>query len=81
VDARLADERSRRKQDDDRDSKQMALGITSMALGIPISAIAAGTADLPGLVASWAGHRRGERDLRLAAPSAADMTSCRTRVR
>jgi NCAIR mutase (PurE)-related protein len=55
VDARLADERSRRKQDDDRDSKQMALGITSMALGIPISAIAAGTADLPGLVVSWAG--------------------------
>ena len=55
VDARLAEERSRRKQDDDRDSKQMALGITSMALGIPISAIAAGTADLPGLVTSWAG--------------------------
>ena len=55
VDAGMAEARSRRKQEDDRDSKQMALGITSMALGIPISAIAAGTAELPGLVVSWAG--------------------------
>ncbi|HEX6248095.1 MAG TPA: hypothetical protein VFZ64_09520 [Nocardioidaceae bacterium] len=55
VDARLAERRSERKHEDERGSKQMALGITSLALGIPISAIAGGIGDLPGLVVAWAG--------------------------
>lgn len=55
VDARIAERRSERKHEEERNSKQMALGISSLALGIPISAIAAGTADLPGLVVSWLG--------------------------
>jgi hypothetical protein len=55
VDARLAEARAGRKHDGDMDSKQLALGITSLALGIPLSAIAAGTADTAGLLAAWAG--------------------------
>ena len=35
--------------------RQLALGIVSMGVGIPISAISAGIADLPGLVVAWAG--------------------------
>lgn len=55
VDARLAELKASRRLDEERHSKQMAMGITSLALGIPISAIAGGIADLPGLVVSWAG--------------------------
>jgi hypothetical protein len=39
VDSRLAEERARRRHSSDRDSKQLALGIVTMSLGIPISAI------------------------------------------
>ena len=35
--------------------RQLALGIVSLGVGIPISAISAGIADLPGLVVAWAG--------------------------
>ena len=43
------------QRDDDGDSKQLALGIVSLGTGIPISGIAAGTADLPGLAVAWGG--------------------------
>ncbi len=43
------------RRDDSRDSKQLALGIVSLGTGIPITAISASTADLPGLVVAWAG--------------------------
>ena len=55
VDARLAEAKATRKHEDDKDSKQLSLGITSLALGIPLSAVAAGTADTPGLVTAWIG--------------------------
>ena len=55
VDARLAAAKAERKHEDDKDSKQLALGITSLALGIPLSAIAGGTADVPGLFFAWTG--------------------------
>ena len=40
---------------DNGDSKQLALGILSVGAGIPITAIAASIADLPGLVVAWTG--------------------------
>ena len=43
------------RREDDTDSKQLALGIVSLGTGIPISAIAAGTAGLPGLITAWVG--------------------------
>ena len=33
----------------------MTLGIVSLGVGIPISAISAGIADLPGLLVAWGG--------------------------
>jgi hypothetical protein len=35
--------------------RQLALGITSLGVGIPITAISAALADLPGLGIAWAG--------------------------
>ena len=35
--------------------RQWILGIVSLGTGIPITAIAGGTADLPGVLAAWAG--------------------------
>ena len=35
--------------------RQLALGIVSLGVGIPISAISAGIADLPGLIVAWTG--------------------------
>lgn len=35
--------------------RQLALGIVSLGVGIPITAISAAMADLPGLVVSWLG--------------------------
>jgi hypothetical protein len=55
VDARLAYEHSLHASDGIQDGRQVALGITSLALGIPISGIAAGIDHLPGLVVAWAG--------------------------
>jgi hypothetical protein len=37
------------------DGNALALAIVSLGTGIPITAIAAGVADLPGLVVAWAG--------------------------
>ena len=34
---------------------QLTLGIVSLGTGIPITAIAGGTADLPGIMVAWAG--------------------------
>ncbi len=55
VDARLAQERALRKDGHDRDGKQLALAITTLALGIPISAVSGGIAELPGLIVAWGG--------------------------
>ena len=35
--------------------RQMTLGIVSLGAGIPITAISAGIADLPGLLVAWTG--------------------------
>ena len=55
VDAQLAERRHQRQQVDSRDSKQLALGIVSLGCGIPITAIAAGISDLPGIIVAWSG--------------------------
>jgi predicted TPR repeat methyltransferase len=55
VDAALTERRQQRETVDSRDSKQLALGIVSLGCGIPITAISAGTADLPGLLVAWGG--------------------------
>ena len=53
VDAQLAERRHQRQQVDSRDSKQLALGIVSLGCGIPITAIAGATTDLPGIIVAW----------------------------
>src|SRR6185295_6542187 len=55
VDAQLAERRHQRQQDDSRDSKQLALGIVSLGCGVPITAIAGGITDLPGIIVAWTG--------------------------
>lgn len=55
VDARIAERQAERKRADERSNRQLSMGITSMALGIPISAIAGGIGDVQGLFVSWAG--------------------------
>ena len=55
VDAQLAERRHQREQVDSRDSKQLALGIVSLGCGIPITAIAGGITDLPGIIVAWSG--------------------------
>jgi predicted TPR repeat methyltransferase len=55
VDAQLAERRHQRQQVDSRDSKQLALGIVSLGCGIPITGIAAGITDLPGIIVAWSG--------------------------
>ncbi|HEY6932089.1 MAG TPA: hypothetical protein VI452_01720 [Marmoricola sp.] len=55
VDARIAHEQALRRAEGRRDGGQVALGITSLALGVPISGIAAGISHLPGLVVAWGG--------------------------
>ena len=44
-----------RRQESERDGRQLTLGIVSLSTGIPITAISAGIADLPGLVVAWGG--------------------------
>ncbi len=48
VDEQIEMQRRASRRDDSRDSKQLALGIVSLGTGIPITAISASTADLPG---------------------------------
>lgn len=55
VDARLAARAAETEQSRAREGRQLALGITSLALGIPLTAVAGGIADLPGIVATWMG--------------------------
>jgi hypothetical protein len=55
VDAQVAEQNRSRRQDSQRDSHRLALAIVSLGTGIPITAVAAGTADLAGLVVAWAG--------------------------
>lgn len=55
VDAQVAERGRTRRDDNDRDSHRLALAIVSLGTGIPITAVAAGTAELPGLVVAWAG--------------------------
>ncbi len=55
VDAQVAEAQRARQQEGASNAGQMTLGIVSLGTGIPITAIAAGTADLPGLIVAWAG--------------------------
>jgi hypothetical protein len=55
ADARIAQDRRHRSNETQRQNHQLTLGIVSLGTGIPITAIAAGTADLPGLVVAWVG--------------------------
>ena len=55
VDAQVAEHQRGRREDSDGDSRQLALSIVSLGTGIPITAIAGGTADLAGVVVAWAG--------------------------
>ena len=54
---RHTDERSREDREDARrgNTHRFVLGIVSLGSGIPITAIAGGTADLPGVIVAWAG--------------------------
>ncbi|HEY5785427.1 MAG TPA: hypothetical protein VIT65_11675 [Microlunatus sp.] len=54
---RHADEGAKEDRADLRrgNSHRFVLGIVSLGAGIPISAISAGTTDLPGLMVAWAG--------------------------
>lgn len=54
---RQADDRAREDRRDVRrgNTHRFVLGIVSLGSGIPITAIAGGFADLPGIVAAWAG--------------------------
>lgn len=53
VDARLAERGVHQKKGDDGGVVWIALG--SLGMGIPITAIAGGTAGLPGILAAWLG--------------------------
>lgn len=55
VDAELEERRRGRRHDNALDAKQLALAIVSLGTGIPITAISASVADLPGLLVAWAG--------------------------
>jgi hypothetical protein len=55
VDAQVEERRRSRRDESDGDSRQLALSIVSLGTGIPITAIAAAQADLPGVIVAWAG--------------------------
>ena len=58
VGAAVEERRRDRGRETAGDGTQLALAIVSLGTGIPITAIAAGTADLPGLRWSPGWHRR-----------------------
>jgi hypothetical protein len=56
VDARVQETVGRRSAESQHQKQQLSLGIVSLALGIPITAVAGGVADgLPGVLVAWAG--------------------------
>jgi hypothetical protein len=55
VDARVAQTVGASRVEEQRQKQQMVLGIVSLGTGIPITAIAGGIADLPGIIVVWAG--------------------------
>jgi hypothetical protein len=56
ADARIEQDRRHRRSDGQRQQHQLALGITSLGTGIPITAIAGALGDgLPGVVVAWLG--------------------------
>lgn len=55
VDASLAAAEQRRTDEKARSGRQFAMGISSLALGIPLTAIAGGIADVTGIAVAWAG--------------------------
>ncbi len=56
LEQRVAEATTRRlKRSRAGQNKQLVLAITSVVMGVPISAFSAGFADLPGLLVSWAG--------------------------
>lgn len=54
---RHADDQTREDRADTRrgNTQRFVLGIVSLATGLPITAVAGGYADLPGMVVAWAG--------------------------
>lgn len=55
VDARLDRERTSEKQRAGDKQRQFVLGIVSLGVGIPITAISAALVDVPGVALSWLG--------------------------
>lgn len=57
VDQRLSERggKGARAQSDEAGQRQWVLGIISLGTGIPITAIAGGTADMPGILIAWLG--------------------------
>ena len=45
----------RHLSDEDTGGRQLVIGIVSLGTGIPITAIAGATADLPGIIVAWVG--------------------------
>jgi hypothetical protein len=55
VDARVAAEAAKKHYESDSDGSSFVLAIVSLGTGIPITAIAAGTAGVQGMIVAWAG--------------------------
>lgn len=55
VDSRVAERLEQPRGKDDAGNSQFVLALGSLGLAIPLSAIAGGIGDLPGLIVAWAG--------------------------
>jgi hypothetical protein len=55
VDARVAQTVRASRLEAQQQKQQMVLGIVSLGTGIPITAVAGGVGDLPGIVVAWFG--------------------------
>ena len=55
VEARLAGSAPATVEDDGSGQRQWVLGMVSLGTGIPITAIAGGISDLPGIITVWIG--------------------------
>jgi hypothetical protein len=55
VDARVAQTVRTSRVEAQQQKQQFVLGIVSLGTGIPITAVAGGVGDLPGIVVAWAG--------------------------
>jgi hypothetical protein len=55
VDARVAQTVGASRVEAQQQKQQLVLGIVSLGTGIPITAVAGGVGDLPGIVVAWVG--------------------------